>query len=977
MRKKELVLFFCLVLLIVPFTSASFLGDIFGKITGNVFGTGNACYWPVNSENPADIKAEHGQLMYINGYYEKRLLCWDGRWRATKNDWPDLLYADRNTGEIHAERASWGIVVPKDLNMDERFGGWKIVYNQQYSNPSFNAKWVNEGGECYWPLWERTSSKATQHNHVKEGDSRLLCYDGEWYKTKLNDFRSEDTDYNFMTALEDVIYKSSGSVIGDWKNNGNVWVNENTITPVCSNGETKCEEGFYSVCENNNWVNKGKVDGKCGYSEPSSECSAILYKDRNYLGESKIITSDTWWIGKPFNDVVSSLKISEGCSVSLHENTNYQGKSKTFSQDVSYVGNEINDLASSVKIFKTPEQEGVYYCDFDQDGYFSSTPSESVVRSYNPDSEEYENYLNLRIEEPEKSLFTSEDEIKFVWNEEDRINYIGYDFEIGGVTSAYIGEDAPREFIPDPLPASEEGYFATVSSLRIGARYDSSSVDFYIADLSKCLNVPGDDCDDNDARVDPGNPEACDGIDNNCDGVVDDVDYNCDGGISAFPDHQAILLNPYNGKKFSSVDEFTNQEKLFEMQEGTSLLMYEFRIAKADSGVEYDPIIRGGSPNTFLHRFQSKGEDFFSNPWVVAGDDDIISINGETSHDFDQNALNELLSPDEDWGIANGENYIVYAHTGTFTILLEYDSAIFTINKAPQKPVVQSSSRTITYNVGDSKPSYVLSSDVPADDAVYDDNGNLIRTRESYRFGISGGTSSASADSTTSSATVRPFGTGKFDSSDVGTYVLTPSVIDFWNFKGVEETGVNVNGDAITVRVVGDGSSCSSCGECGKGAFNICDREECEVECAWEDVCVFTPNFLGLGGSCSVYGEEPVEEPEEKYVDKNLDSDVLGQGTNIEYLYSPIRQEVSWILLECSHWPGDSWGNLYESDKDGNLGKLVAKCEDHAQPRSVILEANSYYALYCKSYSLSCDSSISFSGCKNCDGLECNADNCY
>jgi len=87
------------------------------------------CYW-VPDPTSTDYKiytTKHNGLLFIGGYSEPRLLCWEGKWRATQNDWPAFLYADRNTGEIHEDRESWGIIVPRDLNMDERFGDWFII----------------------------------------------------------------------------------------------------------------------------------------------------------------------------------------------------------------------------------------------------------------------------------------------------------------------------------------------------------------------------------------------------------------------------------------------------------------------------------------------------------------------------------------------------------------------------------------------------------------------------------------------------------------------------------------------------------------------------------------------------------------------------------------------------------------------------------------------------------------------------------
>jgi len=48
-----------------------------------------------------------------------------------------------------------------------------------------------------------------------------------------------------------------------------------------------------------------------------------------------------------------------------------------------------------------------------------------------------------------------------------------------------------------------------------------ADVDGYYAGDATCLTLGPADCDDNDASIFPGNPETCDGEDNNCDGVVD------------------------------------------------------------------------------------------------------------------------------------------------------------------------------------------------------------------------------------------------------------------------------------------------------------------------------------------------------------------------------------------------------------------------------------------------------------------------
>ncbi|WP_435250131.1 phosphatidylinositol-specific phospholipase C domain-containing protein [Vibrio sp. nBUS_14] len=77
-----------------------------------------------------------------------------------------------------------------------------------------------------------------------------------------------------------------------------------------------------------------------------------VFEHRKFEGDKKTIFNNIDWIGKSFNDKISSLIVPYGFFVKAYEHANFQGRVKLFSGKVGWVGNSFNDKISSLKLLR-------------------------------------------------------------------------------------------------------------------------------------------------------------------------------------------------------------------------------------------------------------------------------------------------------------------------------------------------------------------------------------------------------------------------------------------------------------------------------------------------------------------------------------------------------------------------------------------------------------------------------------------------
>ena len=89
---------------------------------------------------------------------------------------------------------------------------------------------------------------------------------------------------------------------------------------------------------------------------PNPGAVATIYEHSSYAGRYLNLSVGEYDINVfnqySFNDILSSLKVTNGYAVDLYQHSGFRGPFAVVTQDTTFVGNEWNDKISSIKVYK-------------------------------------------------------------------------------------------------------------------------------------------------------------------------------------------------------------------------------------------------------------------------------------------------------------------------------------------------------------------------------------------------------------------------------------------------------------------------------------------------------------------------------------------------------------------------------------------------------------------------------------------------
>ena len=293
----------------------------------------------------------NGKFTFTYGYVEARLAL-----PSNQGIWPAFWMLGANIGSVGWPSCG-EIDIMEAINAENKTYGtchWNANGHAEYGKPTSNfditqyhtygLQWDNQyirffvDGNKFYEMYIANNTGDTDEFHRPFYLLLNVAVGGNWPGFSINDsaFPQEmKVDY-VRVYQENPSYTSSSSSNVD-RNTGSSGNDQMS--------SIKVEKARTGSSGNNN----GNVNTASG--------DVSIYHDINYGGRQASLGVGSYNLAslqaKGFkNDYMTSLKVPFGYKVTIYWDDNFGGKSKVITSDTSYIGNEWNDQMSSIKVEK-------------------------------------------------------------------------------------------------------------------------------------------------------------------------------------------------------------------------------------------------------------------------------------------------------------------------------------------------------------------------------------------------------------------------------------------------------------------------------------------------------------------------------------------------------------------------------------------------------------------------------------------------
>lgn len=327
--------------------------------------TYGTCHWNANGH------AEYGQSAGISDrtQYHTYGLQWDSQYIRMFVDGNKIyeMYIANNAGdtdEFHrpfylllnvAVGGNWpGFSINDSAFPQEMKVDYVRVYQENPSYTSSSSGNVDSSGSSSGGSGSSGSSGATSTpssgmgmNYAGASTATAYVNDSSWTDIHYSINGGGQQNVRMTQSGSKATYTISGLKSGDtvkyWFTNCN------------TSGYTQ-DTASYSYTHQSGSSSTGSSSGSSSGVNTTSG-NIYIYQDINYGGRSASLGEGSYNLSslqaKGFkNDDLSSLKVPFGYKVTLYADDNFSGKTKVITSDTSWIGNDFNDIVSSIKVEK-------------------------------------------------------------------------------------------------------------------------------------------------------------------------------------------------------------------------------------------------------------------------------------------------------------------------------------------------------------------------------------------------------------------------------------------------------------------------------------------------------------------------------------------------------------------------------------------------------------------------------------------------